>query len=285
MPNKNHKKGRALEKAVFLIQEAILKADPKLNGVKFSIEANKIVSVAGVHHEIDILVKTLPGSAYESTCLFECKNWNKPVGKNEASILADKVNALGATRGFLVAREFTKDCEARVRADSRLSMVVCKDDFLSSLTIELRHVIHEPTPIRILIKHYGIPAAMTPRILDWKRAKFNLSGSLSAFFPYVMNLVKETAEKDRKNNSGKYLLESTHFIQQSMLVEFDRFEFFVNDLEVEHIRIDVEFWVNVLKYKMVSKFEIEGQGRVFSFEPANPVAPENQFEFQIVTLI
>ena len=68
--NHNKEKGRALETAVKFIQGTLLKSDPKLKGVRFSIETNKLVFISGVRHEIDVLVKTLPGSSYESTCVF-----------------------------------------------------------------------------------------------------------------------------------------------------------------------------------------------------------------------
>src|SRR5204863_5895400 len=101
MPEASPQNGHALERAVRLIQEIILSLDPKLKGAECSIESNKIVNVSGVHHEIDVFVKTLPGSPYESTLIFECKDWKDPVGKNEVIILAEKVNAVGASRGFL----------------------------------------------------------------------------------------------------------------------------------------------------------------------------------------
>jgi len=62
MPAENPKKGRTLERAVRFIQEAILKSDSKLKGAKFTIESNKILTISGVRHEIDVFVKTLPGS-------------------------------------------------------------------------------------------------------------------------------------------------------------------------------------------------------------------------------
>ncbi len=56
MPNKNKEKGDILEKAVSLIQDAILKSDPKFAGTKFTIETNKIDTSTGVRHEIDVLI-------------------------------------------------------------------------------------------------------------------------------------------------------------------------------------------------------------------------------------
>ena len=47
----NLEKGRTLERAVRFIQETILKSNPKMSGIGFSIETNK--TLTGVHHEIE----------------------------------------------------------------------------------------------------------------------------------------------------------------------------------------------------------------------------------------
>jgi hypothetical protein len=122
MSKDNAQKGRELENAVALIQRSILASDPKVKGTRFSIETKRVVIISGVRHEIDVLVKTLPGSNYESTWIFECKNWKKPVGKNDIIILAEKVGVIGAARGFLVARSFSKDAVAQAKLDTRLKL-------------------------------------------------------------------------------------------------------------------------------------------------------------------
>jgi hypothetical protein len=134
----NLNKGRALEKAVGIFQEIIIESDPRLKVADCSVETTKVVTVAGVRHEIDVLVKTLGSSAYESTCVFECKNWKKPVSKNDVIILGAKVQALSANRGYLVAKTFSKDAEAQAKHDPRLSLVPCTEEFESVLnTLEL----------------------------------------------------------------------------------------------------------------------------------------------------
>jgi hypothetical protein len=124
MPPKSHEKGRSLENAVRFIQQTILESDPILKGTKFSIETNKIVVIAGVRNELDVYIKTLAGSHYESSWVFECKNWKKPVGKNEVIVLAKKIDSVGANRGFLVARRFSRDARAQAEQDGRLSLVL-----------------------------------------------------------------------------------------------------------------------------------------------------------------
>src|SRR6185369_14859246 len=66
--------GKALERAVHLIQETLLKNDPTLKGGNFTIELNKHITVDGTRHEIDVYVTAHPGTKYESIVLFECKD-------------------------------------------------------------------------------------------------------------------------------------------------------------------------------------------------------------------
>src|SRR6267378_3078879 len=107
-------KGRALEQAVKFIQETILESSPNLKGSDFTIENNVRDTSSGVLHEIDVLVITQPNTDYEAKIIFECKNWSKPVDKNEITILADKVEALQATKGFIVAKSLTSHAQAQL---------------------------------------------------------------------------------------------------------------------------------------------------------------------------
>ena len=78
-------KGNALESAVAAIEKHILDTSPALREKTFFIEGKKIITVDGVHHEIDFYVTIDLGAGYRSVFIFECKNWQDPVGKNESS--------------------------------------------------------------------------------------------------------------------------------------------------------------------------------------------------------
>ena len=105
-------KGDALEAAVAAIERHILGTSPRLSEKTFLIESKKRIFVNGVHHEIDIFVTIDPGGGYKSVFIFECKNWEDAVNKNEIVIFAEKVAAAQAQRGFFVAKSFTKDADA-----------------------------------------------------------------------------------------------------------------------------------------------------------------------------
>ena len=107
------KKGKSLENAVRIIEEAILRKSPMYKENSFRIETRKIVIIAGIRHEIDIYVEIDCGGVYTAKFIFECKNWSSPVGKREIIVFADKINMVGAQQGFFVAKKFTRYAEAQ----------------------------------------------------------------------------------------------------------------------------------------------------------------------------
>ncbi len=96
-----------------MIETTILKASPALTENRFTIENKKIIVAEGVRHEIDILVSVDLSNGYEATFVFECKNWEEKVGKNEIIVFSEKIKATQAQKGFFVARSFTADAQAQ----------------------------------------------------------------------------------------------------------------------------------------------------------------------------
>jgi len=273
-----------LERAVRFIQETILKSDPKLSGVEFSIETNKILT--GVRHEIDVLVRTLPGSLYESTCVFECKNWKDPVGKNEVIILAEKVDVLRANRGFVVAKNITRDAQEQLKRDDRLSFIECTDDFWSPLNnLELVHAVHEPQNVEVRIKQRGVPPSEHPAVLEWKGKTCRENNIPMDFQSFLKREIDRIILQDQRQSPPKYHLEGTYSGERAEMIEFDAGEFVLEDLEVEHIVLIVRFTVTVRRRKILSKFELKGQGRAFSFEPIEDFIPGKHLQVDIVQRI
>src|SRR5215470_1031252 len=110
-------KGDALEDAVYMIERAILGADPDAVDSPIKIERKKIIKVQGVRHEIAIYITINNGKGYLSTFIFECKNWKNKVDKDEIIVFARKVAVVRATKGFFIARRFTSDAIAQAERD------------------------------------------------------------------------------------------------------------------------------------------------------------------------
>jgi hypothetical protein len=282
MGNANTEKGRALEKAARLIQETIFKCDPKLKTSEFSIECNKTVSIDGVRHEIDILIKTLPGSSYESTSIFECKNWKEPVGKNEVILLGAKVKAISANRGVLVARRFTKDARAQANSDTRLSLVECTDDFVAPFRVEIFHVVHDPVQLIVSVKERGVPTTNNPATLEWKEKPWRFNDNEVNALSFVDQRVREMLSQYEADNRAMYQARANHFGEASVQLVFRPGELTIGALDVEYMVLQIKFFVNHRIQKLLSKFELKGQGRAFSFEPVESGTPGLRWEINLV---
>jgi len=286
MASASVQKGHDLERAVKFIQETILASDPELKGTKFSIEGNKIVTVSGVRHEIDVWVKTLPGSRYESTWIFECKNWKKPVSKNDVIILTGKVNALAANRGFLVARRFSKDAEAQAKLDPRLKLIECTDEFASPLrSIELIHSVCDLLPMHVNMKQRGVAPRKDPTTLDLKGKICRLNGTPVDFNLFMDKRIRELLSQDKNENAAQYEHEGAHWGRRSEQILFEPGEFLIGEMDVEYMVLDIKYTLTLRKQKLISKFELKGQGRAFSFEAIDSVIPGTRLEVDVVQLI
>jgi hypothetical protein len=69
-----------------------------IRNVSFLIESKKIINVEGVHHEVDIFVTIDLGNDYKSIFIFECKNWQDTVRKNDVIVFTEKISAANARR-------------------------------------------------------------------------------------------------------------------------------------------------------------------------------------------
>jgi hypothetical protein len=77
-----------------------------------------------VRHELDLFVSVTLTTGYEATFIFECKNWQSKVGKNDLIVFSEKIAAVGAQHGFFVARAFTKDARAQAAKDLRVKLLI-----------------------------------------------------------------------------------------------------------------------------------------------------------------
>ena len=59
----------------------------------------------------------------------------------------------------------------------------------------------------------------------------------------------------------------------------------INGAQVENMTLEVHFFVNVERQKLISKFELKDQGRCYSFAPIEQIAPGKKIEIDIVERI
>ena len=122
-----HDKGDALEEAVRLIEETILQNSPVTKDAIITIEPKKIVIADNVKHEIDLFITIDLGKGYKSTFIFECKNWEEAVGKNEIIVFSEKIKVVQAQKGYFIARSFGTYAVAQAKKDERLELLIANN--------------------------------------------------------------------------------------------------------------------------------------------------------------
>lgn len=276
-PEKNT--GKPLENAVRLIQQSILKNQPNLKDGEFTIEANKRVTVKGTRHELDLFVVRHPGTPYEASFVFECKDWKKPVSKNEVIILEAKVNAIAATRGILVAREISKDAAALIEANQRLQFHRCSESIWPLLSTEIVHTVHDPfahtARVTPQTSSMPLPTNFVDAVCQW-------GNRIAPFRVIADEQLKELVRYDQQARGYLYKSEGTHWFQGLRRIEFEPGECTVGGVELAVLEIIARYFVRVAVTLPKYRFSIDGQGQVHTFELRDQDFPTGQLDIQLV---
>src|SRR5262245_8965368 len=188
-------KGNRLELAVQTIERAILLSNPALAHAKVEIEPKKCVVVDGVKHEIDVFVSLDNGGGYQSIYIFECKNWEEPVGKNEIIIFIEKIRACRATKGWFVAQRFGSFAHAQSALEHRCELLTATEmtEYLGEL-FDCHFLFQNSMNTHALLGIKGESAQHT--LKHFRELPAQISGrSYSTFDEFLRPLFKEMAER------------------------------------------------------------------------------------------
>ena len=260
-------KGRELERAVQAIEAVILESSPALREQPFKIEARKRINIGGVHHEIDILVTVEPAKGYTSTFIFECKNWEAAVGKNEIIVFSEKIDAVSAQRGYFVAKSFTKDAAAQAEKDRRVTLLnATEHDAASSITPESFHITAPATAKPTITFRVAGSSGKNVAPIDIWGKNVRLHGQEMLLTDYLDAWIKELYQERLLHFSTAHLAEGIHPMTASAERSFSAGEFIINDQEMEHARMDAEFEVRIIRPAVISDYEVSSRGRVIRLE-------------------
>ncbi|HEY1936511.1 MAG TPA: restriction endonuclease [Candidatus Angelobacter sp.] len=258
-------KGNSLERAVGAIESAILQTEPSAKGKTFTLEFKKIIIVNYVRHEIDVYVTVHFAPGYVSVFIFECKNWAEPIGKNEIIIFSEKVKTIGASHGYFVGTNFTKDAIAQAKTDNRLTLLKATE--------------HDPLQLSSL-KAY----AVGQKYLSYGATVWAKDGSqlvlndVSHQFPYqgtmttLEQLLRDSIRKESKERLRDFASDKaagTYDFDLEFVRHFSPGELEILGKDVEKINITAKTTVEVIPQPVISSFDIESRGRVISYAPIN----------------
>jgi len=266
-------KGNALEEAVRAIETAIIRSFPGYSESAFRIEGKKYVTVNDVRHEIDIYVTASLGPGYGATFIFECKNWQEKVGKNEIIVFSEKVKASNAQRGFFVAKSFTADAVAQAKQDSRLELLVASE--LDSSAVIVPAGFHSiqlgKTDGHVLMRGFNSNDRGAAKPVDIATATCVLNGDSIDLGRYI-NEWLDQARHERCNYFPSGLVDpGEHVLEFNAARAFDIGRAVVNGNSVRAMELSGRVHVQVTRAVVVSAFEVESRGRVVTVQIDGPI--------------
>ena len=258
-----HDKGNALETSVRAIESAILKSCPAYSEKTFHIESKKILNAAGVHHEIDIWVMVELASAYNAIFVFECKNIQEKVDKNDILVFTEKIKVAGAQTGFFVARSFTADAEAQAAKELRIPCLRVADLPTADIPVPMAfHILNaELESLQVDIRVAGAGENPESFIIDLETASFAINGERLNLKSYVTDWA--SAETTRRCNSfrSESVPSGDYPLSFAAIREYSDVEVMVNGQHTARMALSGQLRARVAHAVVVSYFEIATRGR------------------------
>jgi hypothetical protein len=262
----SHQKGKALEMAVYALESAILRQLPGYNENTFHIAGNKIISIGGVHHEIDIWVNVDRGSGYSANFIFECKNRAVKVNKNDIVVFGEKIRATQAQIGFLVARSFTRDAEAQASTEPRIQLLRVRELPVDEVPVPIQrfHGIAEvegsrQSECRVICG--SEQGSLTG--VDLGTAHFTIDGEEQDLGAYLKDWINEEISKRQKTFRSESVAEGVYPLAFDASRVFSDREVAVNHDHVAQMALSGKLEMRVVHGTIVSRFDVATRGRIF----------------------
>lgn len=254
-------KGRLLEYAIARIEEHLLEKDPSLRGTNGKVEKNKIVTVDGVRHEVDVWIVVNSGSHLETTHIIEAKNWKGAVGTDEVSKLKVKRDEVRAASATLVARRFSRDAR-NLASKERITLLEASED-LAPTNIELSIYssrVESGCATITFSDATKIPSSVSfsESICTYRGQQFQLGALIDRL---VEQEVAAQSRTDPRNNLGGMF---TGRLKAPIV--FTGGELLVADCEVSVITLELDYSVNITLPAATWRIGVEKKGGLVKFQ-------------------
>jgi len=270
MKNQNLIKGNRLEDAIEQIEKIIFKTTPSFREAEIKFEKKKIIIISGVRHEIDLFAEINQGKGYKATYIFECKNWKKPVGKNEIIIFEKKIELVSAQKGFFVARKFTRDASNFADKQKRIELIEVDTDFVGIKpfpNLQVQTIHHNK--INVVLSQYqkDKDAKLKRKIaLDIKKDIVVFNGKELALQQFANNVAEKFLFAIIQKDKIKIIPNNLYTFPINELLNFKRKELYFKKIEIASIKIVAETEFASIRPGIITKFDVKSRGRVINFE-------------------
>ncbi|MEO8379520.1 MAG: restriction endonuclease [Acidobacteriota bacterium] len=258
--------GDALEEAVMAIEAALLAINPAMQRANYVIEMRKVFVIDGVKHEVDVYVKVDLGSGYDTSVIFECKNWlEKTVGKNDIIIFSEKIKALGALKGYFVARRFGRYARAQAKMDRRIVLLRASDVAPIWPQLEKIHVMGRDRGHYVAQVQFIAPSDLPREEAVVESGPVTIDG---VFYPslndYLRPLVEATIVERLATEPTHELPDGAHTLE--VLKRFDFESALINGVAAAGVFLRIKFEIVIARPAIVSVFDVETRGRLYKTE-------------------
>jgi len=261
-------KGDTLESAIHILETALLRESASYSDKTFRMEPKKIIVSGGVRHEIDLWVTVDIGNGYESTFIFESKNWTKKIGKSHIIDFSEKIKVAPAQRGFFVARAFTRDAIAQAKKDPRIRLMRVEESSFCDVPSFIRaqldsfHIL-TVAKVKILFIPY-LKCAHDPANDKMKPPSFLIGGEDLSLQEYVSTWVSHVAGAAVGEFRSDTAPEGAYALPFEDTRKFDSQTCLLNNEEVAKMVVSGLIEVGLTRASVVeSRFDFEGRGRVY----------------------
>ncbi len=261
-------KGNALEEAVRLIEETILRTNPGTKGATITIEPKKIVTVDDVKHEIDIFITIDHGKGYKSIFIFECKNWEDAVGKNEIVNFTEKIKVVQATKGFFIAKSFTQYAVAQAKLDRRIELLEASTelDILPPFLENFHYVRDTFKDTNFHIKMRVQDPSVLHGLTIKGDTKMKFRGQDISFEEFSQQIGTNVKEEVMNHEPTGTFSNGVYQYDRNKTFTFQPGELLVGEFECAEVDAHVSWESMVIRPRIVSQFDIKERGRVITFE-------------------
>jgi restriction endonuclease len=261
-------KGDTLETAIGILETALLNEYPSYSDKTLRMEPKKIIVSDGVRHEIDLWVTVDIGNGYESTFIFEAKNWQKKIGKSHIIDFSEKIKVAPAQKGFFVAHSFTRDAIAQAKKDPRIHLLRVSESNFCDIPSFIRMQLDSIHILRIakvkVLWNPQLKFAHDPTI-DWnKPISFSIDGKTQPVWDYLNPWLSQVTGAAVDNFYSDTAPEGTYSLPFEDTRTFDSQTCQLNNEAVAKMVLSGLLEVGVTRASVVeSRFDFEDRGRVY----------------------
>jgi restriction endonuclease len=262
------KKGDELEDAVHLIETVILRSNPNTKEATITIEAKKRVTVQGVRSEIDVYISVDLGNDLKLVYIFECKNREETVSKNDVLVFNDKIQEVGAQKGYFVAKKYGIDAINMAKRYQRIELLKATDEFeeLPDVVKHLHYVHHTPLSAVLSFVMQTDDPQKVGKLTVTNESKVRLRDEELLLSVLTERIRQNVLDEVMSHEPTGTFSAGAYTYDRPKKYTFGRNELFVDGYEGLELNAQVSWETQVIRPRVISTFDIEKRERVFTCE-------------------